>query len=166
MEDTYRQVISWTRAYALWRSPTPLAATSSLLCRVCPSPKATPSSWSTPSPAGSRWRAEAHIPASAGHQSNVETSPSCLWATRAMRPSARVETKEGRSSGKHLEMRVHGNIGQDQHQCEGAFQELLNLDKKRDMSLNMRSSIAETCRQAEGQVQCDVEGWMHPSLNM
>ncbi|XDV51979.1 hypothetical protein PO909_020764 [Leuciscus waleckii] len=33
-----------TRAYALWRSPTPLAAT------------AMPSSWSTPSPAGSRWR--------------------------------------------------------------------------------------------------------------
>ncbi|KAK3532970.1 hypothetical protein QTP70_006215 [Hemibagrus guttatus] len=71
---------------------------------------------------------------------NVEGIPIMLVGNKSDESQREVETKEGEAQANSWKCAFMETSAKTNHNVTELFQELLNLDKKRDMSLNMRSS--------------------------
>ncbi|KAK1805773.1 hypothetical protein P4O66_001956 [Electrophorus voltai] len=71
---------------------------------------------------------------------NVEGIPIMLVGNKSDETQREVETREGEAQANHWKCAFMETSAKTNHNVTELFQELLNLDKKRDMSLNMRSS--------------------------
>ncbi|KAL0181648.1 hypothetical protein M9458_024054, partial [Cirrhinus mrigala] len=71
---------------------------------------------------------------------NVENIPIMLVGNKSDETQREVETKEGEAQANIWKCAFMETSAKTNTNVKELFQELLNLDKKRDMSLNMRSS--------------------------
>ncbi|XP_077058883.1 GTP-binding protein Di-Ras1a [Siphateles boraxobius] len=71
---------------------------------------------------------------------NVENIPIMLVGNKSDETQREVETKEGEAQANIWKCAFMETSAKTNSNVKELFQELLNLDKKRDMSLNMRSS--------------------------
>ncbi|KAI5626678.1 DIRAS family, GTP-binding RAS-like 1a [Silurus asotus] len=71
---------------------------------------------------------------------NVEGIPIMLVGNKSDESQREVDTKEGEAQANSWKCAFMETSAKTNHNVTELFQELLNLDKKRDMSLNMRSS--------------------------
>lgn len=71
---------------------------------------------------------------------NVENIPIMLVGNKSDETQREVETKEGEAQANTWKCAFMETSAKTNSNVKELFQELLNLDKKRDMSLNMRSS--------------------------
>ncbi|GAB5567508.1 GTP-binding protein Di-Ras2 [Prionailurus iriomotensis] len=128
IEDTYRQVISCdTRA-----------ATSSRPCSGCPSPRATPSSWSTLITSkqsleelGPIYKLIVQI------KGSVEDIPVMLVGNKCDETQREVDTREAQAVAQEWKCAFMETSAKMNYNVKELFQELLTLETRRNMSLNI-----------------------------